>query len=53
MGGARSKAKKKKPKTASSSSSSSMTQRIHSELFTLPDRHVEEIPEDEDTTKPR
>jgi hypothetical protein len=48
MGGARSKAKKKKPKSASSS----MTQRIHSELFTLPDRHVEEIPEDEDTTKP-
>lgn len=51
MGGAKAKAKKKKPKTVSSSSSS-MTQRIHSELFTLPDRHVEEIPEDEDTTTP-
>ena len=49
MGGARSKAKKKKAK-AVSSLSSSMTQRIRSELFTLPDRHVEEIPGDEDTT---
>ena len=52
MGGAKSKAKKKKPKSVSSSSSSSMTQQIHSELFTLPDRHVEEIPEDEETAKP-
>ena len=48
MGGARSKAKKKKPKSVSSSS---MTQRIHSELFTLPDRDVEEIPEDEESAK--